>query len=208
MSEQQNETTKRKGGWPAGKPRGKKTAEPAAAAETPVQAMMRQHADRPTMSGKMKARPNWEGDDFVGVGMDGVDRLRIDPAIVQDLYRDGVALQWVTKSVRGQETPQELSKMTRGGWTPVHQSDFDGLLDGMFMPKGQDDVITVDDCMLVARPVEIHEKARRSRDRDAVRPLQITEEQLGHGIPNVTGSNHKSVNNSIKKSVERVEIPE
>lgn len=161
-----------------------------------------------TLMSKMKSRPNWESDDYVGVGMDGVDRLRIPPEIVHALHRDGVALQWVTKSVRGMETPQELSKMTRGGWTPVHQSDFDGLLDGMFLSKGIDDVITVDDCMLVARPAEIQAKAVRAMKVDATRPLQIAEEQLGHGIPGVTGSNHKSVQNSIKRTMERVEIPE
>lgn len=160
------------------------------------------------MLSKMKARPNWENDDYVGVGMDGVDRLKIPTDIVQALHRDGVALQWVTRSVRGQETPQEMSRMTKGGWTPVHQSDFDGLLDGMFLSKGTDDVITVDDCMLVARPAEIQAKARREQMREAGRPLQIAEEQLGHGIPGVTGSNHKSVQNSIKRSMERVEIPE
>lgn len=157
---------------------------------------------------KMKSRPNWESDDFVGVGMDGADRLRIEPEIVQALYRDGVALQWITRAVRGQETPQEMSKYTKGGWTPVHQSDFDGLLDGMFLSKGLDEVITVEDCMLVARPAEIQKKAVRAQFSEAARPLQIAEEQLGHGIPGVTGSNHKSVQNSIKKSIERVEIPE
>lgn len=163
---------------------------------------------RASMLTKMKSRPNWEGDDFVGVGLDGVDRLNIPRDIVDALYRDGVALQWVTKSVRGQEMPQELSKMTRGGWTPVYQSDFDGLLDGMFLSKGIDDVIMVDDCMLVARPAEIQVKARREQMREAGRPLQIAEEQLGHGIPGVTGSNHRSVQNSIKRTMERVEIPE
>lgn len=211
------EAPKRRGGWPAGKPRGprkpkeeKKPAEapapaPAAQAPTPVQKMMAAHKP---MIAKMKARPNWDGDDFVGVGVDGADRLYIDPDVVQALYRDGIALQWVTKSVRGQETPQELAKFTRGGWTPVHQSDFDGLLDGRFMSKGIDEPIVVDDCMLVARPVEIHEKAKRAMKKDANLPLQIKEEQLGHGIPNVTGSTHKSVRNSINKSLERVEIPE
>jgi hypothetical protein len=159
---------------------------------------------------RMKARPNWESDDFVGVGIDGVDRLKIPDDILQALHRDGVALQWVTRSVRGMETPQELSKMTRGGWTPVHQSDFGGLLDGMFMSKGLDDVITIEDCMLVARPAEIQAKARRAEKRDAMLPLQIAEEQLGHGIPNVTGSNHPTATrgNQIKKSMERIEIPE
>lgn len=204
-------TEKRKGGWPKGKPRGAKlSAEATAPDETPVQAMMREHKAKPTMLSRMKARPNWESDDYVGVGQDGVDRLRIPPEIVESLYRDGVALQWVTKSVRGQETPQELAKMTRGGWTPVSQSDFDGVLDGMFMSKGIDDVITVDDCMLVARPTEIQKKARASERREASRPLQIAEEQLGHGIPGVTGSTHPTAlrGNQIKKSLERVEIPE
>lgn len=200
-------TPKRKGGWPAGKPRGKKTPEAEAVAAEPVVARAAVPQRNPMMA-KMKARPNWESDDYVGVGQDGVDRLRIPPEIVESLYRDGVALQWVTKSVRGQETPQELAKMTRGGWTPVSQSDFDGLLDGMFMSKGVDDVITVDDCMLVARPAEIQKKAKLAERREAGRPLQIAEEQLGHGIPGVTGSNHKSVQNSIKRTMERVEIPE
>ena len=198
--------TKHKGGWPKGKPRGRRM--------TPTPEAIAAAADRatvkPSLMAKMKARPNWESDDFVGVGIDGVDRLRIPDDIIQSLHRDGVALQWVTRSVRGQETPQELSKMTRGGWTPVHQSDFDGLLDGMFMSKGLDDVITVEDCMLVARPAEIQAKARRAERRDSMLPLQIAEEQLGHGIPNVTGSNHPTATrgNSIKKSMERVEIPE
>ena len=198
--------TKHKGGWPKGKPRGRRM--------TPTPEAISAAADRatvkPSLMAKMKSRPNWESDDFVGVGIDGVDRLRIPDDIIQSLHRDGVALQWVTRSVRGQETPQELSKMTRGGWTPVHQSDFDGLLDGMFMSKGLDDVITVEDCMLVARPAEIQAKARRAERRDSMLPLQIAEEQLGHGIPNVTGSNHPTATrgNSIKRTMERVEIPE
>jgi hypothetical protein len=162
------------------------------------------------MLAKMKARPNWESEDFVGVGMEGVDRLKVSPEKLQALHRDGVALQWVTRSVRGQEQPQELSKMTKGGWTPVHQSDFDGLLDGDFMPKGHDDVITVDDCMLVARPSQLQAKARQAERREASRPLQIAEQNLGHGIPGVTGSNHPTAirGNKIDSRMERVEIPE
>ena len=208
MTTETSTPAKRKGGWPAGKPRGKKDAAPVAADTTESVVARAAVPARNPMLGKMKARPNWESDDYVGVGQDGVDRLRIPPEIVESLYRDGVALQWVTRSVRGQETPQELAKMTKGGWTPVSQSDFDGLLDGMFMSKGVDDVITVDDCMLVARPAEIQKKSKMAERREAGRPLQIAEEQLGHGIPGVTGSNHKSVNNSIKRTMERVEIPE
>lgn len=204
MSDEIKTETPRKGGWPKGKPRVK--VAPAAEIAEPVAA--RVPIAKAPMMAKMKARPNWDNEDFVGVGQDGVDRLKIPQDIVDALYRDGIALQWVTKSVRGMETPQELSKMTKGGWTPVHQSDFDGILDGMFMSKGVDDAITVEDCLLVARPAEIQKKARLLERREASRPLQIAEEQLGHGIPGVTGSNHKSVNNSIKRTMERVEIPE
>ena len=213
MSEEQ--TPKRRGGWPKGKPRAAPSIVPDEAPEaSPIYGLGHNSSMRPkapaSLLAKMKARPNWEGEDFAGVGLEGSDRLNIPAEIVNALHRDGVALQWVTHEVRGQEAPQELSKMTRGGWTPVHQSDFDGMLDGMFMPKGRDEVITVGDCMLVARPVEIHAKARMMERAEARRPLQIAEEQIGHGIPGVTGSDHPTATrgNHIKKSMERVEIPE
>jgi hypothetical protein len=201
-------TTKKRTGWPRGKPRAKRPTpddvkHAADRAERPV-------PPKNPLLAKMKSRPNWESDDFVGVDQDNVDRLRISPQIIDSLWRDGIALQWVTKSVRGQETPQELSKMTKGGWTPVHQSDFDGILDGMFMPKGVDEQIIVEDCLLVARPTELQKKARAAEGREARRPLQVVDEQLGHGIPGVTGSAHPTAirGNMINRTVERIEIPE
>jgi hypothetical protein len=164
----------------------------------------------PSMISKMKARPNWESEDFVGVGMDYVDRLKVPDDIINALHRDGIALQWVTRSVRGQETPQELSKMERGGWTPVHGSDFDGILDGLFTTKGSDGVIAVDDCMLVARPTQIHAKSKMMERRQALSPVQITEQQIGRGLP-VAGGNHPSAtrgNHITKDSWERIEIPQ
>src|SRR5215510_7449027 len=88
---------------------------------------------------KFRARPNWESEDFVGVGLDHEDRLKIRDEKVLDIARDGWSLQWCTRAVRGQETPQELAKMEKGGWTPVYQDDFDGLLNGDFMPKNKVD---------------------------------------------------------------------
>jgi hypothetical protein len=210
MSEFENmpgEAPKKRGGWPKGKPRPMKpTPEQVTAAADRAAA-----PPRNPMIAKMKARPNWDSDDFVGVGVEGVDRLRIPPETIQALWQDGIALQWATRSVRGMETPQELGKMTRGGWTPVHQSDFGGILDGMFMSKGLDDFpIAVEDCLLVARPADLQKRAKKGMDRDAVMPLQIAEEQIGHGIPGVTGSNlkNKGVRNAINKTTERIEIPD
>lgn len=196
---------KKRGGWPKGKARAAKPA------PTTAPALVRPAAAaaRPSMLAKMKARPNWDDDTIAGVGEEGADRLKIPDDIVQALARDGVALQWGTRSVRGQETPRELSKMTKGGWTQVHQSDFDGLLDGMFMSKGVDDVIGVDDCVLMARPIEINHKARRAMLADARAPLLIKEQEVGRGIP-VSGGDHPTARagNRIKTTMERVEIPE
>ena len=78
------------------------------------------------------------------------------------------------------------------------------------MPKGVDEPIVVDDAILCARPVEIHSKAKMAEKRDAVRPIQVTEAQVGRGIGHgVTGANHPTATrgNMINKTVERIEIP-
>lgn len=195
---------RKRGGWPKGKKRLKTEPLPKAVVEAAVERAVK----RP-MIAQMKAKPNWDDDTAWEVGEEGADRLRIPQEIVNSLARDGIALQWITRSVRGMEMPQEVSKMTKGGWTPVHQSDFSGLLDGMFMPKGTDDVIGVDDCMLVARPMHIHQQAKKREKAQANSPINIRAAELGAGI-NVPGGNHPTAiaGNRINKTVERIEIPE
>lgn len=202
-----DEAPKKRGGWPKGKPR-KPPATTANESVTPTTTPTPRSASG-SMLAKMKARPNWDDDTIVNVGEDGVDRLKIPQDIIERLAQDGIALQWITRSVRGQETPQEISKYTKGGWTPVFQSDFDGMLDGLFLPKGVDEVIGVDDAMLVARPMAIHRKAREHEKKMARAPLAIKEAELGQGI-NVPGGNHPSATrqNRINKTVERIEVPE
>jgi hypothetical protein len=197
---------KKRTGWPKGKPR--KPVAPSPAVIQAVADRAEARAAGKPMLAKMRSRPNWDDDTIVGIGEDGADRLRIDPDIVQRLARDGVALQWITRSVRGQDAPQELSKFTKGGWTPVYQSDFDGVLDGMFLPKGLDEVIGVEDAMLVARPMAIHQKAKAREIAMAREPVQIKESELGTGI-NVPGGNHPSATrqNRINRTVERIEVP-
>lgn len=182
---------------------------------TPTSAEVKAVADRAaempratTLLSKMKSRPNWDDSTAHDVGTENVDRLHIPRDMIDKFARDGVALQWITRSVRGQDAPQEVSKMVKGGWTPVHQSDFDSALDGMFMPKGTDDVICVDDCMLVARPMEIQ---RRSKERErylAAEPLRIKQAELGAGL-NIPGGNHPSAvrQNHITITREGIAVP-
>ena len=157
---------------------------------------------------KMKARPNWDDNTADAVGDEGTDRLKIPRELIDKMARDGVALQWVTRSVRGQDAPQETAKFVKGGWTPVHQSDFDGIFDGMFMPKGVDDVIGVEDCMLVARPMEIQRKAKQRERHQAGEPLRIKQAELGAGL-NMPGGNHPSAirQNRINITREGIEVP-
>ena len=157
---------------------------------------------------KMKAKPNW--DDMLpdDPGGETPDRLRIAP----DLVPEGMSLQWVTDSVYGQDMSQHRATFEKRGWTPVHQSDFDGAYDGMFMPKGMDGEIKVDGLVLMARPKELTDKAkkadiRKARDQVAIKEAALT----GGDLPSVTlDSQHPTAlqQNKIRKSMERIEIPQ
>jgi|GEM_PF-2962709 hypothetical protein len=199
MTDQPNPFAPRKPGRPARKPA-------APAAEPAPQRL----AAKPSLLSKMKARPNWDDDTALMVGEEGTDTLKIPDDIVQSLWRDGIALEWHTRTVRGQEARGQVASSVKGGWTPVHNSDFDGLLDGMFLPKGMDDYIAKDDCFLVARPVGVHQRAKQRERALARAPLEVKAAEIGQGIPGVTGADHPSARsqNRINVTRERIEIPE
>jgi hypothetical protein len=157
---------------------------------------------------KMKAKPNWvdlSGDEN---SSESPDRLHIDRSLIPD----GMDLQWVTISVFGQAVPQRRADFEKGGWTPVHQEDFDGQFNGMFMPKDADGEIVVDGLVLMARPLELSKKAKLRDRRRANETIQIKEAALRGGeLSGVTldGRHPTAVNsNRINKSIERISIPE
>ena len=155
---------------------------------------------------KMKAKPNWDAlDPNIE---DTPDRLRIP----HEMWPEGMSLQWVTDSVLGQSMGQHRSLFERTGWTPVHQSDFDGVFDGMFMQRGVEGEIKYEGLVLMARPMEITLKAKREEARRAREQIEIKERALrGGDIPNVSlDSQHKSAlqTNKIGKSYERISVPE
>lgn len=154
----------------------------------------------------MKAKPNWEGIEIDAE--DTPDRLRIPPHMIPE----GMSLQWVTVSVLGQPVPQHRAQFEKKGWTPVHQEDFDGRFDGMFMLKGADGEINFDGLVLMARPQEFTDRARQQDRKNAREQLQIQENALRGGqIDGVTlDAQHKSALqfNNISKSYERVVVPE
>src|SRR6516165_12833977 len=69
----------------------------------------------------MKNKPNWE--EYSPSEEETPDRFRID----RSLWPEGMDLLWVTASVLGQPTDDRRRVFEQGGgWTPVHQTDFDG----------------------------------------------------------------------------------
>ncbi len=160
---------------------------------------------REPMRLKMKAAPNWEGID--PVGDDSPDRLRIEPSLIPE----GAALMWVTNTVYGQDMSRHRARFEQRGWTPVHQEDFDGRFDGMFMPKGAVGEINVDGLVLMARPKELSDRAAAADVRRAREVVHIKEQQFRQGdLPGVSlDTQHPSAlgANRINKSYERIEIP-
>ena len=155
---------------------------------------------------KMKAKPNWDEDNVGGLEDESPDRLAVDPALVPE----GMSLQWVTDSVYGQGVPQHRARFEKRGWTPVHQEDFDGVFDGMFMPRGAEGEIKVDGMVLMARPEEMTRKARSDERRKAQEVIRIKEQALRGGDINTSlDSQHPSAlqTNRINRTMERLEIP-
>ena len=156
---------------------------------------------------KMTAKPNWEtvdADDLEYLP----DRLRID----RSLWPEGMDLRWVRDSYYGQPDPKNRGDAERKGWTPIHQSDFSGQFNGVFMKKNAEGEINVDGLVLMARPEELSIRARRVDERIANEAVQIKEAQLtGGDLPGVTlDTTHKTALNSnkISKTLERIEIPD
>ena len=157
---------------------------------------------------KMRAKPNWETmapeDDS-----DTPDRLRIP----RDQMPEGMDFLWVTDSIYGQPQTQSRAEFEKKGWTPVHPEDFDGQFDGKFTPRGSQTEINVDGTVLMARPLELSQRAKLKDRRAALEQVAVKEQALrGGDIGASLDTNHPSAvnlnRNAIKKSVERISIPE
>lgn len=175
--------------------------------KNPLPAMEREPMREPvkTQNLKMRAAPNWE--DVDPNAIDSPDRLRIDPSLIPD----GMSAQWVTSTVIGQPVSQHRAEFERKGWTPVHQSDFDGQFDGLFMPKGAEGEITQEGLVLMVRPAEMTRKAQLADKKKAYDQVRIKEQALTGGDIGVTlDSRHQTAigSNKINRSMERIEIPE
>jgi hypothetical protein len=139
-----------------------------------------------------------------------VSRMHID----RSKYSPGFDLQFITKSVYGQEQPSHTAGFYRRGWEPVWASDFDHKFDGRWTPPGHQGPIEIDGMILVARDARWSAKAKEDDKRKAQGALAVKEAQLKggqlEGVSMDGGSRHPSAlaSNKIKKSYERLNVPE
>lgn len=154
---------------------------------------------------KMKNAADWSGEFEADFGGE-VDMLRIS----KEEFPDGMDMKWVTETVYGQPFPQRLADAERAGWRTVDASDFDGRFRGRWN-TGANGTITKDGLVLVARPMEISNVARKKQERMAREQVSIKERALlGGDLPGVSlDSRHKSAigQNKINRSIERIDIP-
>jgi len=161
------------------------------------------HQPKPSL--KMRSKPNWEQMD--PNASDSPDKFHIDPSLIPP----GMAAQWVTDSVLGKPMPQHRAVFEKAGWTSSHQDDFDGQLNGLFMPRDADGEIRQEGTVLMMRPKELSDRAKAIDMRNAREQVQIKEQALRGGDLNTSlDSQHPSAINSnrINKSYERIAIPE
>ena len=161
---------------------------------------------------KMKAKPNWE--EISPLDEQTPDKYKFPPSIEAKLPTD-LSFQWVRNTIVGQEDPQWRGGFEKTGWTPVHQEDFDGLLDGVFMRKGDASEINVGGMVLMARPKELSDKAKLQQQREARQQVAIREQALLNGDVGVTlDGTHKSalstnrINRQFDGGFQRLSVPE
>lgn len=152
----------------------------------------------------MKAGNRWD---------DAVELSDTDNAlhIPKEEIPEGMDLMWVTSEVYGQPQPRHRANFENTGWTPVHQEDFDGLFDGRWAPKGSDGEINHGGLVLMAKPLEMVQKARARDKVRARQQVQIKEQQWRSGeLPGVMGADDPTARrfNHVNRSVERIPVPD
>lgn len=113
----------------------------------------------------------------------GVDKYKIDDAILAKLWSLGWDLQWNVDTVLGKPERQARQSMEVQGWTSVTGDMWHNLFDGMFMPKGYKGEIIVDGLVLQARPKELTLEARAEELRAARHARHVEESKMVNGTP-------------------------
>lgn len=140
--------------------------------------------------------------DHLGEMDEGVDKFYVDPADIPD----GWDYEWKRVSVFGKQDPAYEVQTARKGWEAVPASRHPSYMPGDAKYK----VIERDGLVLMERPKEISDEARRAELRKARLQVQRKEEELTGAAPGQferkKGDGSSAV--TLGKSYEPIPIPD
>ena len=140
---------------------------------TPVrQAATREAPKAAPAHGRVRLRKNASQRSILDLPQEIIDKIRED-------Y--GCDLQWVTYEVLGKGEPAMRQDFEINGWQAVTQDMFGGLLDGMYMKKGEKGEITYGGMVLMERPYELTEEARKEEAAARISAMRAQENMIKGG---------------------------
>lgn len=107
--------------------------------------------------------------------------LEISRDILEYFGSIGIDLQWVTNTIALQPAVKERQEFAVNCWEPVTPDMFDGIFDGIYMPKGHKGEIIYDACVLMWRPMELSDEARGEEQHAANLARGVQERQMKTG---------------------------
>lgn len=118
-------------------------------------------------------------------------------------------VQWVTYEVLGKSEPAMRQDFEINGWQAVTQDMFGGILDGMYMKRGEKGEITYGGMVLMERPMELTEQAKLEESQARISVMRAQERMIkgGGGItglaPGFEADHHTAVNKNVfNRSIE------
>lgn len=133
----------------------------------------RTEAAAPPVHGRTRLRKNASQRSILDLPADIIDRIK------RDYGRD---LQWVTYEVLGKSEPAMRQDFEINGWEAVTQDMFDGMLDGMYMKRGEKGEITYGGMVLMERPYELTEEAKAEEHKARVAAMKAQENMIKGGV--------------------------
>ena len=132
--------------------------------------------------------------------IESVDRYRVDHLNLDPEW----TYEWKRKTLLGKEDPSYEVSLSRGGWEPVPLDRHPEMMP--LAHKGK--TIEVDGMILMERPKELTDEARRVEERRAKAQVRTKEEQLRETPAGTLSRDADArIKPKITKSYERMPIP-
>lgn len=125
-------------------------------------------------------------------------------AVPDPLKLEGTSYEWKTATVMGKPFHDHMIEMREQGWLPVD----DRRMREHFMPPGHVGAIERDGLVLMERPQELTDEARREDHANARLAVYTKEQQLHEAGPGqFERSNKGAPMGSVHRSIERGAMP-